>query len=1064
MYTIKAFVNGKDYMIHNPRVKELIVGDPYFEIGDNVNGKAEFSVYPTHPYYQYVRKLTTDIVFYNDGVEKFAGRVLYDDEDSNGTKKVFVEGELAYLCDSVQKPAVYHNISVKDYFKTVIDIHNSQVEERKKFVVGRVSVTDPNDSLYRYSNWETTRDTLSDKLIDRLGGHLVIRKENGIRYLDYLNDDEFYHKSTQEIRFGKNLLDYSKNVDASDLKTCIIPLGAKLDESSIEGLEERLTIESVNGGVNYVSDDNAVAEYGKIFDTVTWDDVTVAANLLRKGREYLKTVQFEKMVLELKAIDLNLTNSEIEELKVGSLVRCVSAPHGMDATFPITSLKIYITSFAKNTITLNSEKDNTTYTSSNGKKTQEIEKTIENLPSKSEILEEALRDATSLMNDLNKTGNAIHTKSEFIVSDTPGVENAKNLWRWGLAGLAHYSNGYNGPVDGVALTMDGKINGKMVMANTIMAEAIDVGYKKSVSDKITESTKNANDHADEAVKNATDTINVSISDLENKIGLRVENTKEIIARRNYITGGEEEKLNIGNFSISGSASVVKAEYLNENALKITFTASGTCTISQSVGILEAGNYEVNVSTAFDNPNTRPSYIQYGFSGNLATTYLSGYKPKEYITLRRKVNITRASKTVSIIVGGSKGNVIYVTNIRCLRDIQGLFDDVNAKVDVEVGKVSASVNEVYENSQHNYCDNGDFSNSDDNFQGWVRGNSNNVTKTTINNKSCVKITNSSNLYWKQSNIQKRMNIKVRFKARCDPGQEKTAQIRLTIDEKAFYTDAGTLRSDSWTTYSYENNVTPSFFYTYFYSNVNNTTVYITDVEILGYISSYSEAQIAILKDSITQEVTRAGKAEETLSGKITTQADEISARVKKGEFGSYMEQYYNRVLVGFNNSSKYIQINAGEIGIYDYGIENSKKRAVFDENGNHFYRDGYYVGKIGTNQWSDDETQKGLVFDLEAQGKYIAFAQKKSASANAYTTMLCFSRANSIYDEYGVNMGCNLIGNWYTLKNFNIGAIAAGGYNGMTGTIPIITSIESENVAYHYSKIRVFNGIVAGYWN
>lgn len=44
-----------------------------------------------------------------------------------------------------------------------------------------------------------------------------------------------------------------------------------------------------------------------------------------------------------------------------------------------------------------------------------------------------------------------------------------------------------------------------------------------------------------------------------------------------------------------------------------------------------------------------------------------------------------------------------------------------------------------------------------------------------------------------------------------------------------------------------------------------------------------------------------------------------------------------------------------------------------------------------------------------------FAQKASSSATSYTTMLCFSRANSIYDEYGVNMGCNLIGNWYTLK-------------------------------------------------
>ncbi|MFR7668498.1 MAG: hypothetical protein ACLU00_08410 [Mediterraneibacter faecis] len=62
-----------------------------------------------------------------------------------------------------------------------------------------------------------------------------------------------------------------------------------------------------------------------------------------------------------------------------------------------------------------------------------------------------------------------------------GVANAKNLWRWGLGGLAHYSNGYDGPADGVALTMDGKIDRKDgYMANSIVAESIDAGYRTRV--------------------------------------------------------------------------------------------------------------------------------------------------------------------------------------------------------------------------------------------------------------------------------------------------------------------------------------------------------------------------------------------------------------------------------------------------------------------------------------------------------------------------------------------------------------------------------------------------------
>ena len=165
MYTIKAYVDGKEYTIHDARVKALTVGgNPYFEIGDNINGSATFKVFPTHPYYDKVKKLTTDIVIYRDDEPEFYGRVLYDDEDFSGTKKVFVEGELAFLCDSIQRPKVYHNISVKAYVQDLIDIHNAQVEERKQFVVGRVTVKDSNDSLYRYSNYEDTRTAFKEKL------------------------------------------------------------------------------------------------------------------------------------------------------------------------------------------------------------------------------------------------------------------------------------------------------------------------------------------------------------------------------------------------------------------------------------------------------------------------------------------------------------------------------------------------------------------------------------------------------------------------------------------------------------------------------------------------------------------------------------------------------------------------------------------------------------------------------------------------------------------------------------------------------------------------------------
>lgn len=1077
MYTIKAYVDGKEYTIHDARVKALTVGgNPYFEVGDNVNGSATFKVFPTHPYYDKVKKLTTDIVIYRDDEPEFYGRVLYDDEDFSGTKKVFVEGELAFLCDSIQRPKVYHNISVKAYVQDLIDIHNAQVEERKQFVVGRVTVKDSNDSLYRYSNYEDTRTAFKDKLTSRLGGHLVIRHEDGLRILDYLSDEDYYTRNTQGIRFGKNLLDFSKNMDASDLVTCVIPLGAKLDEEdqdpALEAIsEQRITIASVNGGVDYVTDDNAVKEYGKIYKTVTWDDVTLPENLKKKGEEYLKSAQFEKMVLEVKAIDLNLTDDSFQQFEVGNKIQCVSTPNGLDKEFPLTKKKVYITSFKNNTVTLGDETSVKSYTSSNRQNTAEIKETIKSLPSKSEILQEALRSAQDLINKQVASGYAVHVPNEFIVADDKDYKNkAKNLWRWGLGGFAHYSQGYDGPIDGVALTMDGKINGKMLLVNSVKTESLDAGYRTSVETKITESETAAKNHADNKVRVAREEIENSISNLENKISLSVRSVKETVARKNYIVGGEQETLNLNKFTLSGSTGICKvekAEFLNKNAFKLTFSGTGSITLTQSLGTLEAGNYKIAVEAAYpEGARYRPSYIQYGFSENKSTAYLSGYKADEFQTFGKEVKITKATKSVAITVYGNSGNILYVTDIRCLRDMQELLDDLNARVDVEVGKVSASVSEVYENSLHNYCSNGSFSDSKDKFTGWSRSDTAQITQTTFNNRSCAKIQNTASTYnisWYQKPWAKKGNVTVRFKAACASEDASTARIRVTIDGKTFYTAAGEL-SSNWKQFEFTSYATPSYFYTYFYNYVANTTVYITDVEILGYLNTYAESQLSILKDSITAEVTRAQGAEEKLTASIKVNADNITSKVSKGDMGSYITQYYNNVIIAFNKNSKYVQINPGEIAIYNYGVENSKKRAVFDESGNHFYRDGYYVGAIGTNQWSGNNAHKGLVFDLEPQGKYMAFAQKASASATSYTTMLCFSRANSIYDEYGVNLGCNLIGNWYTLKNFKIGSISAGGYTAFSGAIPIVCEITNNGNSWTYSHLRVYNGIIVGYWN
>lgn len=210
-------------------------------------------------------------------------------------------------------------------------------------------------------------------------------------------------------------------------------------------------------------------------------------------------------------------------------------------------------------------------------------------------------------------------------------------------------------------------------------------------------------------------------------------------------------------------------------------------------------------------------------------------------------------------------------------------------------------------------------------------------------------------------------------------------------------------------------------------------------------------------STTKEMNAAIKLK---ADSITT---EVNKKVNNSEFGTKITQNAYNVRVAWNNNSKYIQLEYGQLAIYNGDVTAAEKRAVFDERGNHFYRDGYYVGKIGTNEWSGNNAHKGLVFDLDYQGKYMAFAQKKSQNAGSYTTMLCFSRAGSIYDQYGIHLGCDFYGHWFDMYNVDLHDVNINGYGVADGkSIPIVTEIHDNGngtVGWTTSSISVRGGMI-----
>ena len=514
--------DSREYLLHDYGTEECILISPHVSLQDNEKGSFTFRITNTHPYFSHIEKYKSVIRVISNGVEIFKGTPVEETGDFYNVKEFYCEGELGYLEHSIQRPAEYHDLTVRGFLETMIASHNAQVEEEKQFEVGVVTVVDSNDSLYRYTNYENTLRAIKEKLVKKLGGHLRIRTVNGVRYLDYLAD--FPRINTQVIEFGKNLLDFSQTIDASDIATAVIPLGAYLETSTIEALDERLTIKNINNNVDYIYSQSAVENYGWITKTVIFDNVHVPSNLYRKGQEYLNDTQFENLVLECTAIDLNILNVDIEQIFLLDKVRVLSAPHGLNRLFPVTKLDIYLDNPEQNTIVLGDAARLSSLTSSDTNRDETIMERINSIPSKRVILDEARANATALITAATH-GYVVVTPEELLIMNTNSIDTASSVWRWNLGGLGYSSTGYNGTYT-TAITMDGQIVGERIVGHSVSADKLSVEYVTEVENKISGAEANAIADTNQKLTNywTASTVRTAINNTANSVKISAQET------------------------------------------------------------------------------------------------------------------------------------------------------------------------------------------------------------------------------------------------------------------------------------------------------------------------------------------------------------------------------------------------------------------------------------------------------------------------------------------------------------------------------------------------------------
>ena len=361
---MKIEVYADEQLVYDNNLEDLaLLG---LEVENNIEkaGVAELVMPPGHPHYNSFVAYRTVVEVYRDDVLLFRGRSLHPADDFYNRRTITCEGERGFLQDGVMRPYTYQDDPAA-IFAHVIGLYNAQVEAFKQFVVGEIDVTDPNNYIrLEADKAEQIADTI-DKLVERVGGYIVFTtNESGQRVINWLA--ELPYRSNQVIEFGENLLDYARSDTNDELATVVIPYGAKVEtvvetvdpetgEPITETVSEHITIESVNDGLDFIQDYDAVALRGVISRPVYWDDVTEPANLLAKAQQYLAEHKLVITALELSAVDLSALDSNIDTFQEGDQVRVRSKPHRVDEDFQLQIRHYNLLVPEEDTVTLGKE-------------------------------------------------------------------------------------------------------------------------------------------------------------------------------------------------------------------------------------------------------------------------------------------------------------------------------------------------------------------------------------------------------------------------------------------------------------------------------------------------------------------------------------------------------------------------------------------------------------------------------------------------------------------------------------------------------------------------------------
>lgn len=266
-------------------------------------------------------------------------------------QEVVCEDFLSFLHDSTQHYQKLKNTGAEAYLREILNQHNAQVEDYKRIYLGSVTVKSLTDKPWRYLGYESTWDTIRERIVSNIGGYLTLRREKDGFYLDWTSS--IGRSQESPIQLGRNIKSASREVSFDGIATQIMPIGAdekNSDDSSSSDKEEQgsdvtrkqIDISSVNGGKMWLEDAELVAEFGIIRKPVIWTEIDSPSVLKSRGLQYLRNQRIALAKWTVAAVERYLIDSRYVKFKIGNTHPILNAPLSGVETLQIIEKKIDI--------------------------------------------------------------------------------------------------------------------------------------------------------------------------------------------------------------------------------------------------------------------------------------------------------------------------------------------------------------------------------------------------------------------------------------------------------------------------------------------------------------------------------------------------------------------------------------------------------------------------------------------------------------------------------------------------------------------------------------------------